>query len=537
MRIDYSIDMTDFPVSCLNAIRDFLVRTNDYTLVTDIITYTQNNANFSSHIEVEDYPVSRPYFNSSYKYFVAHSELNDVYLIFMYFNHRVGMFVSTEWDENEEIFYQKDVIFNDFYSNRSDITNNGASGALAYNQNFAYYIPMPTIGTCDRLVANYNPENETVMFSGLEPLVYDFGAFSTSQNLTHSICFGNLTKYGNWDNDGGFWYGGDGVCSLELYFRASVYNARASVSDEDYTYTYYTSSEFKYADIYWQYESNCTKGLDFHIRGQWSGEGGYLQHRYWYDDPFSLVSEYRTLRLPDTVNHFNRFECFLKINMDEFPNRPTIENAEDEYDRKQVTQRRLPRYTDYDSDIFGKYCYLTHFKYTKTKKDTGESVTIENSRSNILPIVVRKQIWATTTLSNYYVPMVSSIDNVSKGLPSYWSLMSSSRTDVGHTVNDLNNISLVIRMYLMVQRDPQVLNDFSCVGYNDVINYVNMKNMSTNAYLNGTYPVKTSYYNCFQTGIRRSDLGFKGYSGLAFKMVQDVDVGGGSFDDSGDDNE
>jgi hypothetical protein len=72
----------------------------------------------------------------------------------------------------------------------------------------------------------------------------------------------------------------------------------------------------------------------------------------------------------------------------------------------------------------------------------------------------------------------------------------------------------------MVQRDPMVLNDFSCVGYNDVINYVNMKNMSTNRYLNGTYPTKTGYYNCFQTGVRRSDLGFKGYAGLAFKMEE-----------------
>ena len=47
LRIEYSINTSDFTTSCLNAIRDFLTRTNDYELVTNIITYTQSSANFS----------------------------------------------------------------------------------------------------------------------------------------------------------------------------------------------------------------------------------------------------------------------------------------------------------------------------------------------------------------------------------------------------------------------------------------------------------------------------------------------------------
>lgn len=494
LRIEYDIDTNNFTTSCLNAIRDFLNRTNDYTLETNIVNYTAGSGAFPSQIS----GISRPYFSSNYSYFVAHSTLNDLYLIFIAFEGRIGLFVSTDWDDTQEIFYQKDVIYNGFYTNTTD-----TSGSTYY-QNFAYYIPMPTVGTCNKLVANYNPENETVMFSGLESITYNFSSFSTSQNLTHSICFGNLTKYGNWENDGGFFYGGDGVCSLELCFRSYINSSSQT-----------TLASFSSAKLYWQYESNCTRGLDFHKRTYWSWEGGTVYP--WYDDPFSLLANYPVSRLPDTVNHYNRFECFLRINMDYYPNRPPVKK-QDEYDIDQVTDRRLPKVSEIPS----------RFSYTPVGYQTPilcltvtQSADGTNRQGNMMiPIVMRKQVWATTTLSNYYVPMVASIDNVSKGLPSYWSVMPQGVSDIGHTVNDLNNISLVQRLYLMVQRDPVYLNDFSCVGYNDVINYVNMKNMSTNRYLSGTFPTKTGYYNCFQTGVRRSDLGFKGYAGLAFKMVE-----------------
>lgn len=505
LRIEYDIDTGNFTTSCLNAIRDFLSRTNDYELVTNIITYLGGTASFPSQVS----GISRAYFSSTYSYFVAHSILNDLYLIFICFDGRVGLFVATNWDENEEIFYQKDVIYNGFYNNATDYTRNVVVGTIHHYENFAYYIPMPTFGTCNKLVANYNAENETVMFSGLEPITYNFGTFNTTQNLTHSMCFGNLTKYGNWDNDGGFWYGGDGVCSLELYFRSVVYNENISNPHPP---------TFNYARIYWQFESNCTQGLDFHKKRYWGWESDSYK-QVWYDDPFTIVDNYLVTRLSDTINHFNRFECFLRIDMDNFPNRPPIEKYNDEYNIDQNVDRRLPKVSEIPS----------LFRYTPSGFNNPIlclSFTMSGNNkigTVMMPIVMRKQVWATTTLSNYYVPMVASIDNNSKGLPTYWSLMSQTVLGYGHTVNDLNNISLVQRLYLMVQRDPAYLNDFSCVGYNDVINYVNMKNMSTNRYLNGTFPTKTGYYNCFQTGVRRSDLGFKGYAGLAFKMEEQND--------------
>ena len=75
----------------------------------------------------------------------------------------------------------------------------------------------------------------------------------------------------------------------------------------------------------------------------------------------------------------------------------------------------------------------------------------------------------------------------------------------------------------MVQRDPSVLNEYSCVGYTNIVNFVNMYNMSTNRVINGTFPVKLAYYNCFQCSTRRSAWGFNGYCGLAFKMEEQND--------------
>ena len=117
--------------------------------------------------------------------------------------------------------------------------------------------------------------------------------------------------------------------------------------------------------------------------------------------------------------------------------------------------------------------------------------------------------------------MVVSIDDNERGLPSYWSLFSHNKFKAGHTINDLNNISLIFRLYFMVHRDPEELTNYSCVGYSDIVNYVDMEHMSTNRIINGTYPVETSLYNCFQTGIRRSNIGFKGYAGLAFKQEEE----------------
>ena len=355
LRIEYTINTSDFMTSCFDSIRDFLSQTSDYTLETNVITYT------------------------NYSYFVAKNTTSDLYLIFIYANNRVGLTVATSYDNTKPILNQKDLI----YSMQNSLS-----------------VVMPTIGLCNKLVANYNSTDETVMFSGLKQLSYNFTGQITTQYLTENMCFGNVVKYGSWVNSGGFWYGGDCV-----HYIATT----------SYAWTF--------------------------------------------------------------IQNDNRFECFLRIDMDNAKNRPVVPSS----------------FTD----------------------------------ATIKAIVDGKQIWAVTLTDKIgtfiYVPLEVSINNIEKGLPSYWSIMSLTQFEKGHTSNDLNKISIIMRLFFMVKRDPQVLNDYSCVGYTNSVNFVNMYNMSTNRVINGTFPVPLDYYNCFQCGIRRDYRDFKGYIGLAFKMEEQND--------------
>ena len=88
-------------------------------------------------------------------------------------------------------------------------------------------------------------------------------------------------------------------------------------------------------------------------------------------------------------------------------------------------------------------------------------------------------------------------------------------------MNTLNNISLIFELYLMCRRDPWSLNEYSCMGYTKIINYVNMYNMSTNSLVDGHFPTNKGEFNCFNMGTRRNVFGVKGYNGLAFKQEGD----------------
>ena len=82
LRIEYTINTSDFMTSCFDSIRDFLSQTSDYTLETNVITDT----------------------NCSY--FVAKNITSDLYLIFIYVNNRVGLTVATSYDNTKSILNQ-----------------------------------------------------------------------------------------------------------------------------------------------------------------------------------------------------------------------------------------------------------------------------------------------------------------------------------------------------------------------------------------------------------------------------------------------
>lgn len=86
----------------------------------------------------------------------------------------------------------------------------------------------------------------------------------------------------------------------------------------------------------------------------------------------------------------------------------------------------------------------------------------------------------------------------------YKYLVSNNNLDRGKSVNYLNCISLVMPLFFCVIREPKALNNFSYIGSTNIVNYVNMRNMSSGSLNSIDYPVNASEYNCFTVGKRRS---------------------------------
>lgn len=421
------------------------------------------------------------------------------------------------------------VVSDNAQANQTDFYHYGGYDALQYLQNFAYYIPMPILCTAmTKLVVNYNEETHTVMLTSLLPINYNYSSYSHRQYMSHSVCFGVVTPRGSWMNDTdntnqGFWWGGDAVGSFEIYMRANIRNPHPPVYKTGRcpddppdmavhtieTTTYSTWTEYSTGGFGWIFEADVGRAIDSHIYINMCGNGALTP---WHDsldsiDYYSQSPKYS----PDTVNRYNRFEAFLVISMDNYPDRHSKDAVA--YPYKGNVHSHFPTVN----------CFYNE-PVTTVDNCTGKRTGVWYYHDPI-PRIVRRGAFVATTirlnnvLSQYYPPMVVSIDDKSKGLPSYWSLFNQDKFgEANSTVNDLNKISLIFRLYFMVHRDPLELENYSCVGYTDTVNYVNMKYMSTNSYLNSTYPVKVDTYNCFQTGIRRSDLGFKGFAGLAFKV-------------------
>lgn len=434
------------------------------------------------------------------------------------------------------------VVSDNAQANQSDFVRLGGYDALQYVQNFAYYFPMPILCTkCSKLVINYDEETHTVMFSTLLPFHYNYSSFTHTQYMTHSMCFGVVTQRGSWMEDTrsvnqGFWWGGDSVGCFEIYMKAQIMSPHPPIRRMGKcpndgpdaptrvisTTTYSNWTQYYTGGFGWVFEADVGHAIDSHKSISYCGGEGSLQP--WYDslgsiDRYSSYPKYS----PDTINRYNRFEAFLIIDMDNYP------------DRHSKDAVPYP----YKGDVHEYFPVLNCF-YNIITTVTNECSGEKNSTwhySDPIPQIVRKGSHVATTvrlnnvLSQYYPPMVVSIDDKSKGLPSYWPEFTNDKFgDNSSTVNDLNKLSLIFRLYFMVHRDPLELENYSCVGYTDVVNYVNMKYMSTNSMVDSTYPVKKPIYNCFQTGIRRSDLGFKGFAGLAFKVsdTQSIDVDDGN---------
>ena len=479
MREEYDLTGTNNASDCIKAMETFMNNCSGYNMIQPLTPFVQNTNN-------------KPYFDNPYQeYFCVENIEYGLYLVFFRLNDYVSLLVTTEFDSNEIVFYMKDIILH-------NVTNTGEIGSWMtnsdtqgrdYNVNYAYFIPAPTlhcVTAIDRwwkLVGNYNATNNTVMFSLVMKRGKDYQTIAERHyvNKTYSIVFGGLSKYHEYD--GGFFYGGDFVFTYELIHRSSMEYKNGSY-EKTYLYSYINvEPDATYKDIRWHlaaYDSLYQGSRDdTWLDIPWDYNSGDINNAYF--------SNYK----PDT-NEVGKLHLFLRANIDKAPDRD---------------EKEFPENDIYLDNIGGTpQYYLPKLKVSRTWCITTTPQAYTNE----------------PTITSYYVPMVISIsDRDGYGLPTYNPLYSHAWGDNGHTANTLNNISLVFELYAMVLLDPWENVNFSCVGYSKIINYVNMKYMSTNTIEDGDFPIDKGKFNCFNMGRRRSQLGSLWYSGLAFRQEDD----------------
>lgn len=475
------------------------VTLGDYFDSVSQVTVYDGSADYQS--EVPDY--GRANFSTNYKYFVVKPKVVDEYLIFLLLGQHIGLLVSTSWDENKEIFFQDNIMYTG--ASRTKFSDTHNNDTIRF---YANYISIPTIqypnpisstpGVIAKTIINFDRDTSTMMISSMNTVTLNHG------KITSNMCFGTISKYGNWDGDG-FWYGGDLVCTLECSYISRV------------SYGYPNNNSVIRLGCYLNMlpvSSVDSSAYLYHYSSVPNGVG-----RIWYDSAMSnSYCRYREKKFDGS--NFNKFECFLHIDMDNAVDRPAKE-TEYAYD----LNGNIVSANTFETHVIPAYSGCTPYTDEigfKLVKYNG--VRYYAIGDKIIPCANIENVWAVTVdVSNYakcpqFTKMVVSVDDTSLGLPSYWGLLSKVAGSSGNTVNTLNNISLILGLNFMVMRDPNILNNFSYVGYTDVINYVDMKYMSSDRIINGTFPTKTDYYNCFSSGVRRSDIGFKGFPGLAFKM-------------------
>ena len=222
MQKTYDI-VVPFADNALLAIKDFLSGIDNYRLFKDITEVVPNTD-------------IKPFFNNGYyKYMVFNDITYGVYIIFFTFENNLSVICSTDFSNSKDIWYQKNVHYNKHCVYESG-TENGAYTSTNKVFNYIYYIPSPTLFNPVKIVANYNKNRNTVMFSAINSyeVYYDKG-IDTSASIpsvnyfTQNMIIGGYNKYNN--HVGGFFCGGDFVCTYELIHRSQYGKGRFTDRD------------------------------------------------------------------------------------------------------------------------------------------------------------------------------------------------------------------------------------------------------------------------------------------------------------------
>ena len=128
-------------------------------------------------------------------------------------------------------------------------------------------------------------------------------------------------------------------------------------------------------------------------------------------------------------------------------------------------------------------------------------------------------LWATNLPGESMHKAVCSIAVEDNNLPTYFPLFLNNQLDRSRTTNSFNCISLIMPIVFYIQQEPVELDEYYAYGYTDVINFVDMYNMSSGRIINSNYPYFTQQYQCFSIYQRRSNEIRKGFVGLAFRYL------------------
>lgn len=460
MRKEYTLNIvTDGSIVIYNAIKDFLdsVPNKNYTMIKDISTFYK--------------PDEFPYLNSPYNYMVYYDNTYGIYIIFFDVGpSRVGVICCDTYNDSVSVFSQQDIMFYGFSSASSNTyVNPPQSGTIFLNYyRLGYYFTVPTITHTNndgiKFIGNYHRENNTVMFSMISSVKYPYATIlQTEDFITYNLMFGGSTPY--YDFNGGFFYGGDACVNVELYYTIGV---QRTGSPGNYSYNYLDVG----ADGLYVICDPCFANMNFHIMK-------YYEYPSNYNSPF----------IADPYN--NETHC-----LNSGANMPNPAN----YYKLHLFMR-----ADIDSS-------------TMRTKDDAVRLPVNRSTKQLPDKIPVKCKWIATNKNPHCIDLIISITNDDKGLPTYWPILSKSIIDRGLDVNTLNNISMCMPLYFITRRDPQVLDVFSALAHNDIINYVNMYNISTDRIINETYPDTNYVYNCFNLRRRRTPFGEMGYNGFAFRQ-------------------
>lgn len=97
-------------------------------------------------------------------------------------------------------------------------------------------------------------------------------------------------------------------------------------------------------------------------------------------------------------------------------------------------------------------------------------------------------------------------------IPSYSGLQSINRLDSGLNVNTLNCITVNLPLYVAVRVDPDLLDNYACVGSISGIFFISLLNVQTTGVYEISYPESKDVCQVFPFGRRRGHFGFDGLS-------------------------